>query len=71
MANCCIGLCFLHTLELLFAPSQYEDPKGALFKLCQTTTFKTYQTDFEALANYIMGLPPLFYLSCFISGLKP
>jgi hypothetical protein len=31
---------FLHTLESCFAPSMYEDPKGALFKLCQTTTVK-------------------------------
>jgi hypothetical protein len=61
---------FLHALELRFAPSQYEDPKGALFKLCQTTTVKDYQKSFEALANRITGLPPQFYLSCFISGLR-
>jgi hypothetical protein len=61
---------FLHALELRFAPSQFEDPKGALFKLCQTTTVKDYQKSFEALANRINGLPPQFYLSCFISGLR-
>jgi hypothetical protein len=32
---------------------------------------KEYQSQFEALANRIMGLPPLFYLNCFISCLKP
>lgn len=32
---------------------------------------KEYQTEFESLANRITGLPPQFYLSCFISGLKP
>jgi hypothetical protein len=62
---------FLHALEMRFAPSQYEDSKGELFKLCQTTTVKDYQTSFESLANRITGLPPQFYLSCFISGLKP
>lgn len=62
---------FLHALELRFAPSLYEDPKGAIFKLCQKTTVKEYQAEFETLANRIVGLPPPFYLSCFISGLKP
>jgi hypothetical protein len=62
---------FLHALEIRFAPSQYEDPKGALFKLTQTTTVKEYQAKFESLANRIVGLPPACYLSCFVSGLKP
>lgn len=62
---------FLHALELRFAPSHYEDPKGSLFKLCQTSSVKEYQTEFESLANRIVGLPPQFYLSCFVSGLKP
>jgi hypothetical protein len=61
---------FLQALESRFAPSLYEDPKGGLFKLCQTTTVRDYQTQFEALANRIVGLPPPFYLSCFVSGLK-
>jgi hypothetical protein len=33
---------FLHALELRFAPSQFEDPKGTLFKLCQNTTVRDY-----------------------------
>lgn len=32
---------------------------------------KEYQAEFESLANRIVGLPSNFYLSCFISGLKP
>ena len=32
---------------------------------------KDYQSQFESLANRIVGLPPPFYLSCFVSGLKP
>ncbi|MCH81119.1 retrovirus-related pol polyprotein from transposon opus [Trifolium medium] len=35
---------FLHALEIRFAPSQYEDPKGALFKLSQTTKVKVTVT---------------------------
>jgi hypothetical protein len=62
---------FLQALEARFAPSQYDDPKGALFKLCQTGSVREYQGQFELLANRISGLPPPFYLSCFVSGLKP
>ncbi|GAU15122.1 hypothetical protein TSUD_08600 [Trifolium subterraneum] len=62
---------FLHALETRFAPSQYEDPKGALFKHTQTGSVKDYQGQFEMLANRITGLSPPFYLSCFVSGLKP
>jgi hypothetical protein len=62
---------FLQALESRFAPSLYEDPKGAIFKLYQTSSVREYQTQFEALANRIMGLPPPFHLGCFISGLKP
>lgn len=61
---------FLHALQLRFALSQYEDPKGALFKLCHTTIAKDYQNTFETLENRIVALPHVFYLSCFISGLK-
>jgi len=62
---------FLHALEVRFAPSHYEDPRGALFKFCQTSIVREYQNQFESLANRIVGLPPLFFLSCFVSGLKP
>jgi len=53
-----------------FAPSQYEDPTGALFKLTQRDTVNNYLSDFEDLANRIVGLPLHFLLSCFISGLS-
>lgn len=61
---------FLRALEMGFAPSQFNDPKGALFKLCQTTTVSDYQAAFKTLASRITSLPPQFYLSCFISNLK-
>ncbi|XP_028230859.1 uncharacterized protein LOC114411353 [Glycine soja] len=62
---------FLQALESRFAPTFYEDPKRALFKLTQTSTVNEYLTDFERFANRVVGLPPSFLLSCFISRLKP
>lgn len=47
----------------------YEDPQGALFKLQQTGIVSEYLTQFERLANRIVGLPPSVLLSCFVSGL--
>ena len=62
---------FLQALESRFAPTFYDDPKGALFKLTQRGNVNEYLTEFEPLANRVIGLPPLFLLSCFISGLTP
>ena len=57
---------FLQALESRFAPSFYDDPKGALFKLTQRGTVNEYLTEFERLANRVIGLPPPFLLSCFV-----
>ncbi|MCH79495.1 hypothetical protein A2U01_0000245, partial [Trifolium medium] len=62
---------FLHALELRFAPTAYDDPRGKLFKLQQSTSVANYLNEFETLANRIVGLSPPDLLSCFISGLKP
>lgn len=62
---------FLQALELRFAPTAYDDPRGKLFKLQQTSSVTSYLSDFESLANRIVGLSPLNLLSCFVSGLKP
>ena len=62
---------FLQALELRFAPTAYDDPRGKLFKLQQSSSVASYLSDFESLANRIVGLSPLDLLSCFISGLKP
>ncbi|CAJ2661673.1 uncharacterized protein LOC123886206 [Trifolium pratense] len=62
---------FLLALETRFAPSFYDDPRGALFKLTQKGTVNQYLTEFERLANRVVGLPHHFLLSCFISGLTP
>ncbi|KAL5162221.1 hypothetical protein HKD37_07G019369 [Glycine soja] len=53
-----------------FTPSFYDDPRGALFKLMQHDSFNAYLSEFKALANRTMGLPPPFLLSCFIFELS-
>lgn len=62
---------FLQALETRFASTAYDDPRGKLFKLTQTSSVAIYLSEFEALANRIVGLPAPFLLSCFVSGLKP
>lgn len=61
----------LQALEAHFAPFQYDDPTRILFKLTQRGSIMDYLSQFETLANRIVGLPTPFLLSCFISGLKP
>lgn len=61
---------FLQALESRFAPFFYDDPKDALFKFSQKGTVNKYLTKFKRLANHVIGLPPPFLLSCFISGLS-
>ena len=61
---------FLQALQARFAPSQYEDPTGSLFKLTQKGSVAQYLSEFEDLANRVVGLPPTFLLSCFVSGLS-
>ena len=62
---------FIQALQTRFAPSQYEDPIGTLCKLMQKGTIAAYLSEFEDVANRIVGIPPAFLLSCFISGLTP
>ena len=62
---------FLQALESRFALTYYDDPKGSLFKLTEWGFINDYLIEFERLANRIIGLPPPFLLSCFISGLSP
>ena len=60
----------LQAIETRFTPSFYDDPRGALFKLVQRGTFIDYLTEFERLANRIVGLSPPILLSFFIYGLN-
>lgn len=61
----------MQDLETRFSLTHYEDPKGALFKLTHRGSVNDYLTEFERLANRIIGLPPPFLLSCFIFNLAP
>lgn len=60
----------LQALESRFAPSFYNDPHSAFFKLCQRGTINKYLTEFKCLANRIVSLALPFLLNCFISGLN-
>ncbi|WVZ11913.1 hypothetical protein V8G54_016443 [Vigna mungo] len=60
----------LQALEARFAPTAFEDPRGKLFKLSQTSSVSTYLNEFEATANHVTGLSPPFLLSCFLFGFK-
>ncbi|XP_022032819.1 uncharacterized protein LOC110933927 [Helianthus annuus] len=62
---------FSRELELRFGPSSYANHQAALFKLTQSTTVTAYQTEFERLCNFVVGLPKDALLNCFISGLTP
>ena len=61
----------LQAIESHFAPSIYNDPHEALFKLIQRGIVTEYLTEFEKLANPITRLSSSVLLSCFISGLSP
>jgi len=61
----------MQALESCFALTFYDDPQGALFKLQQRGSVNDYLTDFERLANRIIGFSPTSLLSYFISGLYP
>ena len=61
----------LQAIETRFAPSIYDDPRGALFKLVQRGSITEYMTEFERLANRIVGLSLSDVLSFFISDLNP
>lgn len=37
-----------------FAPSHFEDPQGAFFKLTQTPTVRECQTQFQLLSNLVI-----------------
>jgi hypothetical protein len=61
---------FAIALRVRFAPSAFDDPKGAFTKLKQTSTVEEYQTQFEILSNRFQGMSEEFKVSTFLSGLK-
>lgn len=48
----------LQALESRFAPSYYDDPYGALFKIQQRGTVNEYLSEFERLANRVVDSLP-------------
>lgn len=62
---------FLQALEMRFAPTTYNDPRGKLLKLLQTSFVASYLSELEALVNRIVRLNSSFLLSYFLFGLKP
>lgn len=50
--------------------NHFLDPRGKLFKLQQVDFIANYLSEFESLANRIVGLSPQDLLSSFIFGLK-
>ena len=59
----------LQALKARFAPSTYNDPTCTLFKLTQHNSINNYLSEFSSLANWIIGLPTPFLLSCFVFDL--
>lgn len=48
----------LQALESQFAPTFYESPHGALFKLQQKGSVNDYLIEFKGFTNQIVGLAP-------------
>ncbi|XP_061340529.1 uncharacterized protein LOC133287007 [Gastrolobium bilobum] len=61
---------FVGALRARFGPSRYRDLRGELGRLTQVTTVADYQSQFEKLANQVMGIDDVSLQSYFESGLK-
>ena len=61
---------FLREVHLCFGLTMYEDPRGCLSKLLQTSSVADYHASFEQLLSLTSGLDVDLILSLFISGLK-
>lgn len=57
-------------VELEYDPSEFDQPRTALFKLTQTGLLQDYNLAFIALANRVTELDQEALLDCFISGLE-
>ncbi|XP_042944714.1 uncharacterized protein LOC122278600 [Carya illinoinensis] len=61
---------FTRSMILCFGPTSYNSPMGALTQLKQSSSIVAYITQFETVANRLMGLSDEHKLCCFISWLK-
>ncbi|KAL0401788.1 UNVERIFIED_CONTAM: hypothetical protein Slati_4208700 [Sesamum latifolium] len=62
---------FIHSLELHFGLSSFDNHQTMLFKLRQQGTMTDFQAKFERLCNRMVSLPPKSILNYFIYGLRP
>jgi hypothetical protein len=61
---------FLQSLRIRFEKGSYDDPMEELTKLKQVGVLEDYKTQFDFLANKVIGLPDSHKLSMFLRGLK-
>lgn len=69
MANSVPSLFSFRLYKRTLPPRNTKTPTKALFKLTRRSTIRAYLSEFEDMTNQIIGLPPSFLLSFFISGL--
>jgi hypothetical protein len=60
---------FTKALQIRFGRSSYDDPMKSLVALKQIDSVEEYKSQFELLANRVVGLLENLKLSCFIRGL--
>lgn len=61
---------FIKALQIRFGRGSYDDPMETLVKLKQTGSIEEYKSQFELLANRVVGLLDNLKLSCFLGGLS-
>jgi hypothetical protein len=61
---------FLNALRIRFGRGSYDDPMESLVSLKQTGSVEEYKSQFELLANRVVGLLENLKLSCFLGGLN-
>jgi hypothetical protein len=61
---------FLKSIQTRFGMSLYDDPMESLVSLKQTGSVEEYKSQFELLANRVVGLLENLKLSCFLGGLS-
>jgi hypothetical protein len=61
---------FTKALQVRFGRGSYDDPMETLLKLKQVGSVEDYKSQFENLANRVIGLLDNLKLSCFLGGLS-
>ena len=58
-------------IQVQFGPSQFDNPREELLKLCQTGSVNDYYDSFNKLATRAYGMDDTLLLDCFVGGLHP